>query len=117
MMLNFHQMSDDELTDQIARGLGWFPSDLGHGFYSKEGGVPPVLFGPTYITQHFFEACESAGVDGGRYRFEEGRWVHQLLRGNDSSIAEHESFLRAGCIALARFLQVLNSSMPERIAV
>lgn len=116
-MMKYHQMSDDQLTDLIAHKLDWIPSEMGHGFYCRQPGTGPVLFGPTYITHHFFEACQLAGVDGGRYRLENGRWVHQLMRGQDCSVAEHESFLRAGCIALARFLEILQPMEFQKVAV
>jgi hypothetical protein len=47
IMRNYHDMSDDQLTDEIARNLGWLPSELGHGFYIRENGLAPLLFGST----------------------------------------------------------------------
>lgn len=116
-MLKFHPMSDDELSDFIARKLGWTPAPMGHGFYSRTPEGSPILFGPTHITQHFFEACEAGGVPGGCYRLEGRRWLHELHGVHGSFSGEDENFLRAGCLALAQILEAEEKRLPDLVAV
>ncbi len=116
-MKDYLRISDDELTDWIATHLKWIPSNMGHGFYSTERSIEPVLFGPTHITQHFFEACQSAGIERGKYHRENEQWVHELIKGEKSSVAVHDNFLRAGCIALAQFLDLENDEPRQEMAI